>query len=375
MTKVGVAIVGAGAISETHATAIRNSSSVRLAAVCDVDLTRAKALAQASGAASAYSDLEDVLRDKSVEGVVIATPNNHHASQVIACARAHRAVLCEKPFGNSIKEAHAAAAACADANVVLRVGFNQRFLRQVQMAKLAIERNVIGEIYAFRSVFSGKWDNHADEKNYRFDLKRSGGATINDNLIHRFDLIRYLLQDEFASVVADLVHSVIPPIVDDNVHLIVTTRNGARGTLSADRFSPAPADSTDIYGTRGSIHFVTNVVSPFHAVPLAIFSMAPSADIPAELLGATFPLARARRNPAWSGWMTFWQGSDSGYDTQMEEFGRAIRGEATRSIAATGHDGIRATELVQASYASQLDRAWVELPLPEDTPFRIPDYA
>jgi predicted dehydrogenase len=374
MNEVTIGIVGAGYISASHAGAVRKEPNARLVAVCDPDRARAQLLADAHGSPRVFPSLQDMLQDRSVDAVILATPNHLHPVQVIECAQAGRHVLCEKPLANSIADAREVVRICEARRVVLRTGFNQRFLNQVRLAKLAIERGVIGTIHGFRSVFSGKWDNYFDRANFRFDPALSGGTTINDNLVHRYDIIRYLLGDDYSGVVADLAHSVIPPIVDDNVHLIVRTRRGARGTFSADRYSPVIADSTELYGTTGSIHFVTNAVSPFHATPLAIFTTLAPEDVPRELQAAQFPQARSRPVSGWSGWMTFCPQFNDSYAEQVGEFVAAIREDATGGIGATGQDGVFATELIQGAYLSQFEKRWIELPLPADAPYRIPPY-
>jgi len=375
MKAVGIGIVGAGHISGAHAAAVQKAHGADLIAVCDPDLDRARSLADRHGNLMVFPSLDEMLACSQVEAVIIATPNHLHPSQAIECARAGRHVLCEKPIANSVAEAQAAIEAASSRNLVFRSGFNQRFLQQVKLAKLAIERGVIGDIYGFRSVFSGKWDNYFDGSNFRFDPALSGGTTINDNLIHRYDMVRHLLRDEFRSVVADLAHSVIPPVVDDNVNLIVKTGRGARGTFSADRYSPVIADSTELYGTKGSIHVVTNAVSPFHAVPLAIFTTLPENEMPMEIQDALFPQARARKIPGWTGWMTIWPQFNDAYADQVAEFVSAIRGREKARIGATGIDGVRATELIQAAYTSHIEGRWVDLPLPENAIYQVPSYS
>ena len=69
---------------------------------------------------------EDVLADKSIDAVVLATPHTQHREQVEAAAAAGKHVFCEKPFALTVEDAKAAIAACRKAGVALGVGQNRR---------------------------------------------------------------------------------------------------------------------------------------------------------------------------------------------------------------------------------------------------------
>src|SRR6185503_8889510 len=144
--------------------------------------------------------------------------------------------------------------------------------------------------------------------------------------------------------------------------------NKARGVLSSDRYSPAIGDGTDIYGSEGTIHLVTETVNPFHAAPLAVYTERPASQLPEVLREAHYP-------DAWwkgfeGGWIEVRPPRRSPYERQLAAFVAAIRGEGPTS--ASGHDGLKAQEVVQAAYISQRDGRWIDLPLPLDAPFAIP---
>ena len=363
-------LVGAGAIMRlSHAPTILRSPDATLAAVFDVDATRAESLASEFGAARHTSELAALVEGDDIDAVVVATPNIHHREGVIAAARAGKHVLCEKPLSLDIQSGGAMIGACAEAGVVLQVGFNQRCWAQVEIAKTLINSGFIGTVHGFRSHYGERWDKYPAITRYRYDLKASGGATIIDLTIHRIDLARHLIGD-FSSVIAELTHSIVPDAVDDNVWMLARFASGARGSLSSDRYSPAIGDGTDIYGSDGSIHLATETVNPFHASPLAVYTERPADQLPDILREAHYP-------DAW--WKTFeggWIGvrppRRSPYDKQLAGFIAAIR-HGTPPVA-SGVDGLKAQEVVQAAYLSQAERRWVDLPLPSDAPFVIPDY-
>ncbi len=366
---VGIGLVGAGAIMRlSHAPTIARSTDAKLVGVYDPDAGRATALAEENGA-KAYAELDALLGAKDVDAVIVATPNLFHGEAVIAAADAGKHVLCEKPLALDIQTARKMVEACAAKTLVLQVGFNQRFWAQVQIAKNLVDSGFIGDVHGFRSVYSEKSTAYPAATRYRYDLKQSGGATIIDLTIHRIDLARYLIGD-FSAVVAELAHSVLPDKVDDNVWLLARFKNGARGCLSSDRFSPAIGDGTDLFGAEGSIHIATETLNPFHAEPLAVCTEKSATDLPDVLREAHYP-------DAWwksfeGGWITVKPPRRNPYDAQLAEFVSAIR--ESRPSAITGMDGLRAQEVVQAAYLSMRDRTWVDLPLPEDAPFVVPNY-
>ena len=367
--RVRIGLVGAGAIMHlSHAPTIARSGTATLAGVFDTDTKRAAELAGHYGA-RVYDRLEALVEAQDVDAVIVATPNRNHPEGVLAAASAGKHVLCEKPLAIDVASAQAMVEACAAAKVVLQVGFNQRFWGQVQIAKALLESGLIGKVNGFRSIYSEKSTAYPAATRYRYDLAQSGGATIIDLTIHRIDLARHLIGD-FSGVFAELVHSALPDKVDDNVWLLARFANGARGSLTSDRYSPAIGDGTDIFGTEGSIHIATETINPFHAAPLAVHTERHAKDLPEVLSEAHYP-------DAWwkafeGGWLTVRPPRRNPYDAQLAEFCAAIR--EGRPAAITGEDGLRAQEVVQGGYLSMREGRWVDLPLPKDAPFVVPVY-
>jgi predicted dehydrogenase len=352
----------------SHGPTIVRSPELRLSAVFDPDQTRANSLCNDFGG-KAYSNLEAMLSAPDVDAVIVATPNRFHEEGVVAAARHGKHVFCEKPLAVDIQAARRMLDACNEAKVVLQVGFNQRFWAQSRIAKELIASGFIGKVHQVRSNYSEKHTAYPAATRYRYDIAQSGGATIIDLTIHRIDLVRYLISD-FSAVFAELSHSVVPEKVDDNVWLMARFANGARGCLSGNRYSPNIGDGTDIYGSEGTIHFATETLNPFNAAPIAIYTERSAKDLPDVLQEAHYP-------DAWwkafdGGWITVKPPRRSPYIAQMQAFVRSIRTGAP--VAITGEDGLRAQEVIQAAYLSQRSGGWVDLPLPEDAPFIVPNY-
>src|SRR5579875_1745365 len=99
------AIIGAGNIGRTHARAYR-SVGVTVVAVCDVDLVRAKALAD-DLQATAYQSVEDLLAGQRPTVISICTPPAEHVAAACRVLQQGIPVLCEKPLADTVAGARA----------------------------------------------------------------------------------------------------------------------------------------------------------------------------------------------------------------------------------------------------------------------------
>lgn len=101
----GIGIIGTGGIAQTHAEAIRDlPDRARLVAIAETDPARARAFAEANGAAKIAADHRDLLADPAIRMVCICSPNATHAPFCVEALEAGKAVLCEKPIAGSLAE-------------------------------------------------------------------------------------------------------------------------------------------------------------------------------------------------------------------------------------------------------------------------------
>ncbi|MEX2092715.1 MAG: Gfo/Idh/MocA family oxidoreductase, partial [Pirellulales bacterium] len=99
----GFGIVGCGMISQFHARAIADVRGARLVACCDTRSESADRFAAANGCKS-YHSLDDMLADKRVDVVTIATPSGLHMVPAVAAAKAGKHVIVEKPLEVTLKK-------------------------------------------------------------------------------------------------------------------------------------------------------------------------------------------------------------------------------------------------------------------------------
>jgi predicted dehydrogenase len=98
--------------------------------------------------------LDDALGDPRVQAVVLATPHSLHTDQIVAAARAGKAVFCEKPLALNKADAVRAVAACEQAGIVLGVGTNKRFWPSMRELRRVVAGGELGEILHLEGHFS-----------------------------------------------------------------------------------------------------------------------------------------------------------------------------------------------------------------------------
>ena len=149
--RVTVGLIGAGGMGSNHLRLLAARRDVEVAYVCDVDRDRlaeaASVVEKGSGKApKAVKDLRQVLDDRRVEAVWIATPDHWHAPAAILALDAGKHVYVEKPCCHNIREGRLMAEAVARSGKHLQVGTQSRSTAVVQDAIERVRGGAIGEV-------------------------------------------------------------------------------------------------------------------------------------------------------------------------------------------------------------------------------------
>ncbi len=207
---IKIALFGCGRIGRLHAANIAHNPNAELAWVYDVYQPSADEAAQLHGCPVAQS-VDDILNDRAVDAVLIATSTDTHAGLIEASAKAGKAILCEKPIDLSLDRVLQCAKTIAPYNVPIQIGFNRRFDPSHRAAKQALDNGQIGDLH---QVILTSRDPQMAPKSY---LATSGGL-LRDMTIHDFDLARFMLGEEPVEVFAQasaLVNPAVCAEVDD----------------------------------------------------------------------------------------------------------------------------------------------------------------
>jgi predicted dehydrogenase len=141
--KPKVALIGCGG----RASSLRSDFAkiAEIAWVCDPDKSRLAAFEKATGA-KGTSDMRHVLDDKSVDAVVISTPDHWHAPAAILACNAGKHVYVEKPCSHNFVEGALLVQAARKNNVVVQHGTQSRSNPEVVSAMQLLKEGAIGDV-------------------------------------------------------------------------------------------------------------------------------------------------------------------------------------------------------------------------------------
>lgn len=199
MIKVRIGIIGTGSISELHLNAYTLNPKVVIAAICDVNESRARQVAAKYGVEKVYSDYRDLLEDADIDAVSICTWNNTHAPISVTALKAGKHVLVEKPLCRTVAEAHEIEDAVRTSGKILQIGYVRRYDPNVKMLREFVDQGEFGEIYYAKASTLRRSGNPGG---WFADVERSGGGPLIDIGVHVIDLCWYLMGKPKASTVS-----------------------------------------------------------------------------------------------------------------------------------------------------------------------------
>jgi predicted dehydrogenase len=194
MEPITLGLIGAGAIAGAHLRAATQvPHAVRIAALAEPNPANLQRQSVRFGITRTYAQVDELLAAPDIEGVIITTPNDTHASLAIAAAKAGKHVLVEKPMACSLVECQAMMAAARHAGVQLMVAQCQRYDAHHRALKGLIDR---GELGTLRSARIESMQNAAavfGPEHWLYDGQRAGGGIVISVAIHKIDLLRYMV--------------------------------------------------------------------------------------------------------------------------------------------------------------------------------------
>ncbi len=192
MSKVKIAMIGAGNIANVHLEAYRSVPDAEIYAICDFNEERLNETADKFGIARRYNDVDTMLGEiaHELDAADVCVWNCNHASSAIKALDAGLNVLCEKPMAYNTDEAIAMKEAAEKNGKLLMIGFVLRFGDEAKIAKDFVDKGYLGDIYYAKAQYIRR---HGNPGGWFSNKKLSGGGPVIDLGVHVLDLTRYLM--------------------------------------------------------------------------------------------------------------------------------------------------------------------------------------
>jgi myo-inositol 2-dehydrogenase/D-chiro-inositol 1-dehydrogenase len=189
---LSVGVIGTGGMGARHALNLHRAvGNARVAAVYDLDQDRARQVAGICGQALVFDDPERLINDPHVDAVVIASPDDTHASLTLACLGAGKPVLSEKPLATTVEDAvRVLEAEVALGQRLVSVGYMRRFDPQHMAVKTVVADGALGRPLLFKGV----------HRNAAVPYGITGETILINSAGHDFDSTRWLLGEEVQEV-------------------------------------------------------------------------------------------------------------------------------------------------------------------------------
>lgn len=250
--RVRLGVIGSGWIGAFHAQSIAlRVPGATLVAIADPQPGAAEKVAEPLNVTRTYGDVNDLLADDDIDGVIISSPAFTHTNLVVAAAEAGKAVFVEKPMALTLADADRAIAAADAAGVVLQVGFNRRFATDFAHAHDLVRAGQVGTPQLLRSLTRDPGlANPAAVKPW---------TIFYETLIHDFDTLNWFNAGANPIEVFAMADALVAPEFKDSGLLdtaVVTIRydNGALAVAEAN-FSAAYGYDIrgEIFGSNGMV--------------------------------------------------------------------------------------------------------------------------
>jgi predicted dehydrogenase len=247
-----IATVGAGYFSQFHYDGWSRIAGVHLEALCALDRAEAEVAAKHYGVPRAFGEIEAMLDEVRPDLLDIITPPATHLALVRAAARRGIGVICQKPLAPTLAEAEELVRVAEDADILLVVHENFRFMPWFRQARELIDQGRLGPLHSvhfrLRPGDGQGSEAYLGRQPYFQKMER---FLIHETGIHFIDSFRYLM-GEVSAVTARL-RRINPAIAgEDTGYVVFEFASGATGLFDGNRLNDHVAQ--DYRLTMGEMH-------------------------------------------------------------------------------------------------------------------------
>lgn len=286
MKKIKWTIMGTGTIANSFAKGLTFLENAELYAVASRSIEKAAEFGKKYGFQKFYGSYEEMVQDKEVDIVYIATPNSAHKENIILCLNNGKAVLCEKPFTLNAKETEEVIKLARDKKVFLMEGMWTRFFPIMKKIQKWIDEDSIGKVRMLTADFGFRREGAPEER--KVSIERGGGALM-DVGIYPIAFASWVFKKAPKQITG--VTSLYETGVDQQSAMTFAYDEGQLAALACAINTPTPKEAR-IIGNKGTI-FIPEFFKATSATLSVIGSEPVTTNIPLEGNGYNYEAAAA----------------------------------------------------------------------------------
>lgn len=250
---VKIGIVGLGRWAKVLTRAAQQSSKFSIVAGYSRSEEKRQSFQEAFGIAT-VPDMESLLDDPEIKGVILTVPNEQHLPVAEQVAKAGKQVYTEKPIANTLESGLAIEALQERYGVQVMVGHSARLLKGVRLIREAMDSGELGRVVFMEANFSNERALEITPDTWRWYRDKAPGGPLSQLAIHQFDTLHYL-GGEIESVAS--IASKLSPVgaeVDDQSMTTLRFADGTLGYVGSSWTSPG-IFSVRVFGQKGLMHY------------------------------------------------------------------------------------------------------------------------
>lgn len=247
MKNIKWGILGCGIIANKFADSVKVLDNIQITAAASRTPGKAETFSNNHSIKNYYSDYSDLLKDKDVDAVYVATTHNFHYENVKQVLESGKHVLCEKPLTVNAQELKELLKIAADKNLFIMEAMWTRFLPVMLQIREWLDNNVIGDIKQIRATFGFK--SEFDPTHRLYNLELAGGALL-DAGIYPLSFANMVMREKPTDIKA--VAEIGETGVDEQSSYLLKYSTGCIAFLSSTLNAPV-LSRAEIIGTNGRI--------------------------------------------------------------------------------------------------------------------------
>ena len=250
---VKVGIVGLGRWAKVLTRAAAQSDRLKIVAGYSRTAEKRQAFQQELGV-PAVPDLQTMLSDPDIKGVILTVPNEQHFPLAEEVAKARKHVYTEKPIAQTLEDGLRIAALEKQYGVTVTVGHSARLMAGIRIIKEKIDQGELGRVAFMEANFSNERALELTPKTWRWYKDRAPGGPLSQLAIHQFDIL-HLLGGEIAEVSS--MASKLSPVgaeVDDQSMTLIKFADGKVGYVGSCWTSPG-VFKVRVFGQKALMHY------------------------------------------------------------------------------------------------------------------------